>query len=42
MKLDSSWDYNPEPLDPLRKPAKILVTTTFTNHTTTWNEFEIF
>ena len=42
MKVDSLWDYNPGPLDSLLKSVRILVTTTFTNHTTTWKKFEIF
>ena len=42
MKVDSLWDYNPGPLDSLRKPVRILVTTNFTNNTITWKEFEIF
>ena len=42
MKVDSLWDYSPGPLDSLRNPIKILPTTIFTNHTTTWKEFEIF
>ena len=42
MKEDSLWDHNPGPLDSLRKPVRILVTTTFTNHITTWKDFENF
>ena len=42
MKVDSLRDYNPGPLDSLRKPVRIQVTTTFTNHTTTSKESEIF
>ena len=42
MKVDSLWDYNPGPLDSLRKPVRIPVTTTFTKHATTSIEFEIF
>ena len=42
MKVDSIWDYNPRLLESLHKPVRILVTTIFTNHATTWKEFEIF
>ena len=38
--MNSLWDYNPEPSDPLHKLAKILVRTNFSNHTTTQDEFE--
>ena len=42
FRLSPGQNYNPEPSDPLCKPAKILATTTFTNHTTILNEFEFF
>ena len=42
MKVDSLWNYNLAALDSFRKPVRILVTTTFTNHITTWKESEIF